>query len=132
MTPTELVLIDTCVWVPFFNRPQSAEKAAVDGLLDEDRATLIGPILAEVLQGFRRNDRADWVASSLRGLHYVELPWEDWCAAAQLGRGLAAHGHRLPLTDRGPSGGCIAIECGGVYHGSALRPDPGSETICSR
>lgn len=55
MTPTELVLIDTCVWVPFFNRPQSAEKAAVDGLLDEDRATLIGPILAEVLQGFRRD-----------------------------------------------------------------------------
>ncbi len=50
MTPTDLVLIDTCVWVPYFNRPQSVEKKAVDVLLDEDRATLIGPILAEILQ----------------------------------------------------------------------------------
>jgi predicted nucleic acid-binding protein len=93
---TDLVLIDTCIWVPFFNRPQSAEKKAVDALLDEDRAVLIGPILAEILQGFRR---ADWVASSLRGLHYPEIQWEDWCAAAGLGRQLAVGGHRLPLSD---------------------------------
>ncbi len=73
---TDLVLIDTCIWVPFFNRPQSAEKKAVDALLDEDRAVLIGPILAEILQGFRRDDRADWVASSLRGLpHLHAVPY---------------------------------------------------------
>ena len=93
------MLIDTCVWVPFFNRPQSAEKKAVDALLDEDRAALIGPILAEILQGFRRDDRADWVASTLRGLRYFEVQWDDWRTAAQLGRRLAKDGHRLPLTD---------------------------------
>jgi predicted nucleic acid-binding protein len=95
----DLVLIDTCVWVPFFNRPQSTEKKMVDALLDEDRAALIGPILAEILQGFRRDDRADWVASSLRGLHYLEVQWDDWRAAAHLGRRLIDRGHRLPLTD---------------------------------
>jgi predicted nucleic acid-binding protein len=99
VTPTDLVLIDTCIWVPFFNRPQSAEKRAVDALLDEDRAALIGPILAEILQGFRRDDRADWVASSLRGLHYIVIEWDDWRSAARLGRRLAAKGHLLPLTD---------------------------------
>jgi predicted nucleic acid-binding protein len=97
--PTELVLIDTCVWVPYFNRPQSPETKAVNALLDEDRAALIGPILAEILQGFHRDDRADWVASSLRGLHYIEVQWDDWRAAAQLGRRLVSKGHRLPLTD---------------------------------
>ena len=95
----ELVLIDTCVWIPFFNRPQSVEKRAIDALLDEDRAALIGPILAEILQGFRRDDRADWVASSLRGLHYLEVQWDDWRAAARLGRRLINRGHRLPLSD---------------------------------
>jgi hypothetical protein len=45
----ELVLIDTCMWVPFFNRPHSAEKRTIDGLIDEDRAALVGPILAEIL-----------------------------------------------------------------------------------
>ena len=66
----DLVLIDTCIWVPFFNWPQSAVKRAVDELLGEDRAALIGLILAEVLCGFRRDAQADWVASALRGLHY--------------------------------------------------------------
>ncbi len=99
MTPTELVVIDTCIWVPFFNRPRSAEKTAVDALLDEDRVAISGPILTEILQGFRRKDQADWVASVLRGLHYLEITWDDWRAAAELGRHLAGHGHRLPLTD---------------------------------
>ena len=61
--PMDLVLIDTCIWVPFFNRPPSAEKRGVEALLDADQAALIGPLLAEILQGFRRDDRADWVAS---------------------------------------------------------------------
>src|SRR4051812_29511152 len=99
MNPQDLVLIDSCIWVPFFNRPRSAVKRAVDELLDEDRAALIGPILAEVLSGFRRDEQADWVASALRGLIYMDLTWDDWRAAARLARQLAARGHRLPLSD---------------------------------
>ena len=60
------VLIDTCIWVPFFNRPQSAEKKAVDALLDDDRAALIGPIVTEILQGIRREAQASLVGSLLR------------------------------------------------------------------
>lgn len=99
MQTQDLVLIDTCIWVPFFNRPQSAVKRAVDALLDEDRGALIGLVLAEVLSGFHRDAQADWVASALRGLHYLELTWDDWRATAQLNRQVASHGHRLPLTD---------------------------------
>ncbi|MCY2994969.1 MAG: hypothetical protein NTY19_44975 [Planctomycetota bacterium] len=46
MAVADLVLVDTCIWVPFFNRPHSREKQTVDELLDEDRATLIGPVLS--------------------------------------------------------------------------------------
>ncbi len=94
-----LVLIDTCIWVPFFNRPQSAEKKAVDALLDEDRAVLIGPIVTEILQGIPREAQANHVASLLRGVRCLETVWEDWIDAARLGRRLAAVGHRLPLSD---------------------------------
>ena len=93
------VLVDTCIWVPFFNRPQSDEKRAVDTLLDDDRATLIGPIVAEILQGFPREAQAGYIASLLRGVRYVEPAWDDWQEAARLGRRLAAAGHRLPLSD---------------------------------
>jgi len=94
-----VVLIDTCIWVPFFNRPQSAEKKTVDTLLDDDRAALIGPIATEILQGIPREAQANYVASLLRGMRCLEIIWDDWIEAARLGRRLAAAGHRLPLSD---------------------------------
>ena len=94
-----LVLVDTCIWVTFFNRPQSAEKKAVDALLDDDAAALIGPTVTEILQGIRREAEADYVGSLLRGMRCLETVWEDWVEAARLGRRLATAGHRLPLSD---------------------------------
>lgn len=99
MAARELVLVDTCIWVQFVNRPQSRDKKAVDALLDDDRAALIGPIVAEILLGFRRDDQADWVASVLRGPHFLQVTWQEWRAAARLGRQLTAAGHGLPLSD---------------------------------
>lgn len=87
------------MWIQFFNRPQSREKHAVDELLDEDRAALVGPILAEVLQGIPKKAQADWVASVLRGVRYLEVTWDHWRAAAHLGSQLASRGHKLPLSD---------------------------------
>jgi hypothetical protein len=76
------VLVDTCIWAAFFSKPGSKEKQAVDDLLDADRVALVGPILSEVLLGFRRKEQADWVASRLRHAHYVEATWDDWRSAA--------------------------------------------------
>lgn len=100
MTPMEeWVFVDTCIWASFFSKPGSREKAAVDDLLDTDRVVLMGPIVSEVLLGFRRRDQADWVASRLQLAHYLDANWGDWRAAANLGRDLTARGHKLPLTD---------------------------------
>ncbi len=100
MSRSALVLVDTVIWSAFFSKSGSREKRVVDTLLDEDRVAMTGPILSEVLLGFRRADQADWVASRLRLAHYLEPAWEDWRAAAALGRELAAKGHAVPLTDR--------------------------------
>jgi predicted nucleic acid-binding protein len=99
VTAIDLVLIDTGIWSAFFSKPASPEKRAVDVLLDEDRVALTGPVLAEVLRGFRRTDQADWVASRLRLAHYLEPTWDDWRNAAALGRELAAKVRDVPLTD---------------------------------
>lgn len=71
----------------------------MDRLLDDNRTALIGPIIAEILQGILQDRQAQYVASLLRGIRYVSLTWEDWQEAAHLGRRLAAQGHRLPLSD---------------------------------
>ncbi len=94
-----LVLVDTCVWVSFFSRKASPHKAAVEKLLDEDQAAIVGPILAEILLGFKKQEESDWVASALEGAQYLQLAWDDWRAAANLGRKLASDGHPLPLSD---------------------------------
>ncbi len=96
---TEWVLVDTCIWAAFFEKPHSSEKRAVDELIDADRMMTMGPIVAEVLQGFRRRDQANWVASRLRLAHYWEPDWDDWVSAAAIGRNLASKGHVVPLTD---------------------------------
>jgi predicted nucleic acid-binding protein len=93
------VFVDTCVWASFFCKPTSSEKYVVDKLLDADRIAIIGPIITETLMGFRRRDQAAWVASRLRNSHYVQIDWDDWRGAADLGRTLTAAGNKLPLTD---------------------------------
>jgi predicted nucleic acid-binding protein len=93
------VFVDTCIWSSFFDKPSSPEKIAVDALIDADRVALVGPVLSEVLLGFRRKDQVAWLASRLRLVHYVEANWDHRRAAAELGRELAAWGNRLPLTD---------------------------------
>lgn len=95
----EWVLVDTLIWASFFSKPGSAEKRAVDDLIDADRVALVGPIVAEVLLGFRRKEQADWIASRLRMAHYPETTWDDWTCAAGIGRELAAKGHAVPVSD---------------------------------
>jgi predicted nucleic acid-binding protein len=93
------VFVDTCIWSSFFTRPTSREKLAVDVLLAQDRVALLGPVVAEVLRGFRRQEQADWAGSRLRLAHYVTADWDDWRHAAQLAREQAKLGRDLPITD---------------------------------
>lgn len=95
----ERVLVDTCIWATVFAKPNSTENRIVEQLIEQDRVVVIGPVLAEVLYGFRRREQADWAASRMRNLGWREVEWDDWREAAALGRRLAAKGHRLPLTD---------------------------------
>lgn len=111
---TDWVFVDTCVWASFFSKPNSSEKRAVSTLLRLDRVALVGPIVAEVLLGIRRCDQADWVGSRMKLSHYVEADWDDWRSAAELGRDLAALGHRLPLSDLLVA--AVALDLGGSVY----------------
>ena len=67
------VLIDTCIWATVFSKPNSTENRTVDQLIEQDLVIVVGPVLAEVLYGFRRREQADWAASRLKN-----LGWIDW------------------------------------------------------
>ena len=66
------VLIDTCIWAAVFSKSGSGPKQTVDQLIEQDRVVVIGPVLAEVLYGFRRPEQAEWVAARMKDMGWLE------------------------------------------------------------
>lgn len=50
-----MVIADTSVWIPFFNRPDSPEKATLDILIDADEIALVGVVLAGCCRAVGQN-----------------------------------------------------------------------------
>lgn len=94
-----MVIADTSVWIPFFNRPNSGEKATLDLLIDADEVALVGVVLAELLQGCRSREERDELAEGLLALPYLEVTQTTWLKAGDLSWTLLRKGITLPLSD---------------------------------
>lgn len=94
-----MVIADTSVWTPFFNRPDSAEKQALDALIDAGEIALVGVVLAELLQGCRARKDRDEVADALFALPYLEMTRETWVLAGEISSLLLRRGITLPMPD---------------------------------
>ena len=94
------ILVDTSVWVDFFNDHPSKESSALARFIqDHDEIATCGVVGAEVVQGFRD-------ARTLRGLepYFREMAWlapaepDTYLAAARLFRDLRAKGITIRST----------------------------------
>jgi predicted nucleic acid-binding protein len=94
-----MVIADTSVWNPFFNRPDSPEKAALDLLIDADEIALVGVVLAELLQGCRTQSERDSLSDALLALPYYEVTQSIWLQTGDLSAALLRRGVTLPLSD---------------------------------
>lgn len=94
-----MVIADTSVWIPFFNRPDSPEKAALDLLIDADEIALVGVVLAELLQGCRTQSERDSLSDALLALPYYEVTQSIWLQTGDLSAALLRRGVTLPMSD---------------------------------
>ena len=94
-----MVIADTSVWIPFFNRPDSPEKATLDILIDADEIALVGVVLAELLQGCRTESERHSLSDGLTALPYYEVTRATWSRAGDLSAQLLRRGVTLPLSD---------------------------------
>ena len=94
-----MVIADTSVWIPFFNRPDSLEKQEMDALIDGDRLVMVGVVLAELIQGCRTPAETTAIAGTLGGLRYLETSFAIWRRAGELSFSLRRRGVTLPLSD---------------------------------
>lgn len=77
-----MVLVDTSVWVDFFNGVDTPEVDRLDRLLGTGRILIGDLILAEILQGFARNVDYRRARDLLAELQYADLVGRDVALAA--------------------------------------------------
>lgn len=94
------MLVDTSVWVDFFNGHDSAEAQRLARAISEGEAIhLAGIIVTEILLGLRNDAAAARVGSALEAFDWLPEPRrEDYAEAAALYRRCRADGDTIRST----------------------------------
>lgn len=92
------VLPDTSIWVDYLRKGEAGSAWALDELLRTREVVVCDPLVAELLTGARRNDRADlWVL--FQGLPRAPLERNEWRRVGDIAAALHEHGMTVALTD---------------------------------
>lgn len=94
-----MVIADTSVWITFQRDPRSAVGQEFDSLLAEDEVVMVGPVLAELLQGARSESEFEFFRLHLTALSFLETDQDTWTRAGELNYRLREHGSMLAFAD---------------------------------
>ena len=94
-----MVIVDTSVWIQFLRSRGSPEHGEVDGLLTRDEVVMVGPVMAEILQGARSIEEFEQLRIRLTALPYVEATRETWSRSGALSYQLRQQGNPVGLAD---------------------------------
>ncbi len=95
----ELVMVDTSIWIDFFNRPSSKNAATVMDLLDEDRIVTTGVILAEIIQGIKTKREKQLLLDEVWVIPFIPTDRDDWIKTGWMLNELMRKGITAPITD---------------------------------
>ena len=93
-----MTLVDTSAWIDFF-RGVDPLAGRVDELLAQNQLAICGPIVTELLRGFRSAAERRQVLPLLAGCHFLEQPPLLWEEAGELGFLLGQKGQRVKSMD---------------------------------
>lgn len=68
-----MILVDSSVWIDFFNGRDTAQVAVLDGALGRTPVLVGDLILTEVLQGFRRDGDVERALQAFEAFERVEI-----------------------------------------------------------
>lgn len=95
-----MVLVDTSIWIDFFQNNESFYAKTLDGLIrDSNRAVIYGVVLQEVLQGIKDNTSYELTKERLSRLPFLDTNQETYIYAASLYRTLRRKGFTVPSID---------------------------------
>ena len=94
-----MVIADTSAWIAFQTKPDSEFGRQFDALLAGDEIVMVGPVLAELLQGARSDSDFSFFAERLGALAFLEADQATWIKAGELNYQLRARGRIIPMAD---------------------------------
>ena len=105
------VLIDTSIWIEFFNRDSSQPGDLLQQLLLEGKAATTGIILTELLQGAKLEKEFEAILSIVSAVPVLEATLDTWVQAGRISFGLRRKGITIPTTDLVIATVAIQNEC---------------------
>jgi hypothetical protein len=93
------VLVDTSIWIEYFNKPDSNAGKSLENLLKEGRVFLTGIILTELLQGAKIEKEFESILESMSALPFLETTLNTWIQAGRISFALRKKGITIPTTD---------------------------------
>jgi len=93
------VLVDTSIWIEYFNRPDSKQGGSLHTLLKNGRVIVAGLVLTELLRGARVEKEFRLITESMTALPFLETTLTTWIEAGRIGYSLRRKGLTIPTTD---------------------------------
>jgi len=93
------VLVDTSIWVEYFNRPESEYAQRLAEFLEIEGVCVTGIILAELLQGAKTHAEFESLRKNLKVLPLLKESEKTWEKVGKLSFELQRKGTVIPLTD---------------------------------
>jgi hypothetical protein len=88
-----LILVDTSVWIDFFNGKDTAEVCQLENFIEEGKAICVcGVIMTEVLQGTRNDKEYALILEKFDRCFFLEISRKSCIRAATLFRALRKKG----------------------------------------
>lgn len=94
-----MVIVDTNVWLDFFEDAPSITGEALGRLILSREAVLVGIVLAELNRGARSEDERRALHRGLGGVRYLEMTRPAWVRAGRIAEDLDRRGAPVPQPD---------------------------------
>lgn len=93
------IIVDTSVWIEYFNKPDSSYGESVEQLLRAGRVVGTGIVLTELLQGAKVKKEFDAILDSIIAIPFLETTLNTWVMAGEISYKLRRKGITIPTTD---------------------------------
>jgi len=93
------VLVDTSIWIEYFNKPDSNVGKSLENLLKKGRVYIAGIILTELLQGAKIEREFESIQESMLALPFLETTLNTWIQSGRISFALRKKGITIPITD---------------------------------